>query len=188
MSNGDLLEVVFSNFEALLIQDTNILETVLTYCVTFNLFLQLSLLSLKMIVFYQGMNITYMGIEVDDFPDADISSYFRTCAEFLDDALLTHRGKVLVDSMMGVSRSAVLVAAYLMIFQNMSIIEALLEIRKKRAINPNEGFLKQLRQLNETLMEERDEDDDGTLSQCSIKLIQFGWNKKDAVAEDGVQT
>ncbi|XP_073697864.1 serine/threonine/tyrosine-interacting-like protein 2 [Garra rufa] len=114
------------------------------------------------------MNITYMGIEVDDFTDADISPHFRTCAEFIDDALLTHRGKVLVDSMMGVSRSAVLVAAYLMIFQNMSIMEALLEIRKKRAINPNEGFIKQLRQLNETLMEERDEDDDDTLSQCSV--------------------
>lgn len=76
-------------------------------------------------------------------------------------------GKVLVGSMMGVSRSAVLVAAYLMIFQNMSIIEALTSMRKKRAINPNEGFLKQLRELNETLMEERDEDDE-TLSQCSV--------------------
>ncbi|XP_056320307.1 serine/threonine/tyrosine-interacting-like protein 2 [Danio aesculapii] len=119
-------------------------------------------------LFYSGMNIHYMGIEVDDFPDADISAHFRSCAEFLDDALLTHRGKVLVDSMMGVSRSAVLVAAYLMIFQNMSIMEALLEIRKKRAISPNEGFIKQLRQLNETLMEERDEDDDETLSQCSV--------------------
>ncbi|KAK1802609.1 hypothetical protein P4O66_004251 [Electrophorus voltai] len=117
--------------------------------------------------FYQGMNITYKGIEVDDFPDADISPHLRTCAEFLDEALLTHRGKVLVDSMMGISRSAVLVAAYLMIFHNMTIMEALMEIRKKRAICPNEGFLKQLRELNETLMEERDDDDD-TLSQCSV--------------------
>lgn len=118
--------------------------------------------------FYQNMNITYMAIEIDDFSDSDITPHFRSCAEFLDDALLTHRGKVLVNSMMGVSRSAVLVAAYLMIFQNMSIMEALLEIRKKRAINPNEGFLKQLRQLNETLMEERDDEDDDTLSQCSV--------------------
>ncbi|XP_030634845.1 serine/threonine/tyrosine-interacting-like protein 2 [Chanos chanos] len=126
-------------------------------------------------VFYAGMNITYMGIEVDDFPEADISPHFRTAAEFLDEALLTHKGKVLVDSMMGVSRSAVLVAAYLMIFHNMSIMEALMEIRKKRPINPNEGFLKQLRELNETLMEERDEDDDETLSQCSVidtRLLQ----------------
>lgn len=70
-------------------------------------------------------------------------------------------------SMMGVSRSAILVAAYLMIFQHMSIMEALTSMRKKRPINPNEGFLKQLRELNENLMEERD-DDDETLSQCSV--------------------
>lgn len=42
--------------------------------------------------FYLGMNITYKGIEVDDFPDADISSHFRPTAEFLDEALLTHKG------------------------------------------------------------------------------------------------
>ncbi|CAJ1086882.1 inactive dual specificity phosphatase 27 isoform X1 [Xyrichtys novacula] len=117
--------------------------------------------------FYTSMNIQYMGIEVDDFPDADISVHFRPTAEFLDEALLTHKGKVLVVSMMGVSRSAVLVASYLMIFQHMTIMEALTSMRKKRAINPNEGFLKQLRELNENLMEERDDDDD-TLSQCSV--------------------
>ncbi|XP_046887384.1 serine/threonine/tyrosine-interacting-like protein 2 [Hypomesus transpacificus] len=117
--------------------------------------------------FYAGMNIQYMGIEVDDFADVDISPHFRTAAEFLDEALLTHKGKVLVDSMMGVSRSAVLVAAYLMIFHHMTIMEALTALRNKRAINPNEGFLKQLRQLNEALLEERDDDDD-TLSQCSV--------------------
>ncbi|XP_056157436.1 serine/threonine/tyrosine-interacting-like protein 2 [Lampris incognitus] len=117
--------------------------------------------------FYTGMNIQYMGIEVDDFTDVDISPHFRTTAEFLDEALLTHKGKVLVDSMMGMSRSAVLVASYLMIFQHMTIMEALTTLRKKRAISPNEGFLKQLREFNETLMEERDDDDD-TLSQCSV--------------------
>lgn len=69
---------------------------------------------------------------------------------------------------MGTSRSAVLVAAYLMIFHNMTIMEALMEIRKKRAITPNEGFLKQLRELNETLLEERGEDDDDSLSQSSV--------------------
>ncbi|XP_026216950.1 inactive dual specificity phosphatase 27 [Anabas testudineus] len=117
--------------------------------------------------FYAGMNIQYLGIEVDDFPDADISVHFRPTAEFLDEALLTHKGKVLVVSMMGVSRSAVLVTSYLMIFQHMTIMEALTSMRKKRAINPNEGFLKQLREFNENLMEERD-DDDETLSQCSV--------------------
>ena len=59
---------------------------------------------------------------------------------------------------MGVSRSAALVVAYLMIFHSMAVLEALVTVRKKRPIRPNDGFLKQLRELNEKLMEEREED------------------------------
>ncbi|XP_061082961.1 serine/threonine/tyrosine-interacting-like protein 2 [Conger conger] len=109
--------------------------------------------------FYKHMKIRYHGVEVDDFPYVDISLHFRKAAEFLDEALLTHQGKVLVNSVMGISRSAVLVAAYLMIFHHMTIMEALLVLRKKRPICPNEGFLKQLRQLNEALLQERDGDE-----------------------------
>ncbi|XP_072504845.1 serine/threonine/tyrosine-interacting-like protein 2 [Notamacropus eugenii] len=108
--------------------------------------------------FYNGLEIQYLGIEVDDFPEVDISQHFRKAAEFLDEALLTYRGKILVSSEMGISRSAVLVVAYLMIFHHMTILEALMTVRKKRAIYPNDGFLKQLRELNEKLMEERDQD------------------------------
>ncbi|NXY25139.1 DUS27 phosphatase, partial [Atrichornis clamosus] len=106
--------------------------------------------------FYNGLNIQYLGIEVDDFPDMDISKHFRPAAEFLDEALLTYRGRILVSSEMGISRSAVLVAAYLMIYHHMTILEALMTLRKKRAIYPNDGFLKQLRELNEQLLEERE--------------------------------
>ncbi|NWI96415.1 DUS27 phosphatase, partial [Pitta sordida] len=106
--------------------------------------------------FYNGLNIQYLGIEVDDFPDMDISKHFRPAAEFLDEALLTYRGRVLVSSEMGISRSAVLVAAYLMIYHHMNILQALMTLRKKRAIYPNDGFLKQLRELNEQLLEERE--------------------------------
>ncbi|NXC41184.1 DUS27 phosphatase, partial [Penelope pileata] len=122
--------------------------------------------------FYNGLNIQYMGIEVDDFPDMDISKHFRPAAEFLDEALLTYRGKILVSSEMGISRSAVLVAAYLMIYHHMTILEALMTLRKKRAIYPNDGFLKQLRELNEQLLEERElehtGDEDVTPSQSPV--------------------
>ncbi|XP_078512817.1 serine/threonine/tyrosine-interacting-like protein 2 [Lissotriton helveticus] len=123
--------------------------------------------------FYSGMDIHYLGIEVDDFPDCDISKHLRKGAEFLDEALLTYRGKVLVNSVMGTSRSAVMVAAYLMIFHHMTILEALMTIRKKRAIYPNDGFLKQLREINDNLLEEREEfeqesGDDETASQGSV--------------------
>ncbi|KAM3935840.1 serine/threonine/tyrosine-interacting-like protein 2 [Leptodactylus fuscus] len=122
--------------------------------------------------FYTGMEIQYLGVEVDDFPDCDISKFFRPAAEFLDEALLTYRGKVLVNSEMGMSRSAILVAAYLMIFHHMTILEALMTLRKKRAIYPNDGFIMQLRNLNEKLLEEREYsdigDDDDTNSQGSV--------------------
>ncbi|XP_053311466.1 serine/threonine/tyrosine-interacting-like protein 2 isoform X2 [Spea bombifrons] len=120
--------------------------------------------------FYSGTEIQYMGVEVDDFPDSDISKFFRPAAEFLDEALLTCRGKVLVNSEMGISRSAILVAAYLMIFHHMTISDALMTIRKKRAIYPNDEFIKQLRELNEKLLEEREysDDDDDNKSQESV--------------------
>ncbi|XP_016057844.1 PREDICTED: inactive dual specificity phosphatase 27 [Miniopterus natalensis] len=108
--------------------------------------------------FYSGLDIQYLGVEVDDFPEVDISRHFRKAAEFLDEALLTCRGKVLVSSEMGVSRSAVLVVAYLMIFHHMAVLEALMTVRRRRAIYPNDGFLRQLRELNERLMQERDEE------------------------------
>ncbi|NWX97478.1 DUS27 phosphatase, partial [Nothoprocta ornata] len=122
--------------------------------------------------FYNGLNIQYLGIEVDDFPDIDISKHFRPAAEFVDEALLTYRGKILVSSEMGISRSAVLVAAYLMIYHHMTILQALMTLRKKRAICPNDGFLKQLRELNEQLLEEREleniGDDELTPSQSPV--------------------
>lgn len=43
--------------------------------------------------FYTGLQIQYLGVEVDDFPEVDISQHFRKAAEFLDEALLTYRGK-----------------------------------------------------------------------------------------------
>ncbi|XP_077149862.1 serine/threonine/tyrosine-interacting-like protein 2 isoform X1 [Ranitomeya variabilis] len=122
--------------------------------------------------FYTGMEIQYMGVEVDDFPECDISKFFRPAAEFLDEALLTYRGKVLVNSEMGMSRAAILVAAYLMIFHHKTILEALMTLRKKRAIYPNDGFIMQLRDLNEKLLEEREYsdggDEDDSNSQSSV--------------------
>ena len=44
--------------------------------------------------FYSGLDIQYLGLEVDDFPEVDISRHFRKAAEFLDEALLTFRGEL----------------------------------------------------------------------------------------------
>lgn len=69
--------------------------------------------------------------------------------------LLYSIDKVLVHCVMGRSRSATLVLAYLMMKHSLSVVEAIEHVRQRRCILPNHGFLKQLRALDITLQEER---------------------------------
>lgn len=51
----------------------------------------------------------------------------------------------------GISRSATLVLAYLMLREGLTLVEALEAVRRHRNILPNAGFLNQLRQLDASL-------------------------------------
>lgn len=57
-------------------------------------------------------------------------------------------GKVLVHCHVGVSRSATLVLAYLMLKQNLSLVEAICAVKDNRGVIPNRGFLRQLIKLD----------------------------------------
>lgn len=59
--------------------------------------------------------------------------------------------KVLVHCVVGVSRSATLVLAYLMLHQQLSLQQAIITVRERRWIFPNRGFLRQLCQLDQQL-------------------------------------
>lgn len=58
------------------------------------------------------------------------------------------KGKILVHCQVGVSRSATIVLAYLMLKQNMTLAEAIKKVKERRGIYPNQGFLKQLINLH----------------------------------------
>ncbi|CAL8318334.1 unnamed protein product [Lota lota] len=104
--------------------------------------------------YYTGMNITYQGIEAHDSPSFDMSVHFYPSAEFIHKALCSG-GKVLVHCAVGVSRSATLVLAYLMIRQNLTLVEAIRTVKDHRGVTPNRGFLRQLSGLDGILRESR---------------------------------
>ncbi|RWS10833.1 dual specificity protein phosphatase 3-like isoform X1 [Dinothrombium tinctorium] len=104
--------------------------------------------------FYEGSGIKFMGIEALDMSSFHLSPYFEEAAEFIHDAV-QNNGRVYVHCLQGISRSATLVLAYLMIKCNLPVQEAVRVVRRNREIIPNQGFLKQLCVLNERLIHNR---------------------------------
>ena len=104
-------------------------------------------------------------IPVNDDPDEDLIDHFASTNQWIDNAI-ADGGKVLVhwyaplsplypsfevggvadgvDSLAGKSRSATIVAAYLMQRFNIGVEEALLQITEVRNVDPNTGFREQL--------------------------------------------
>ncbi|KAM9847345.1 dual specificity protein phosphatase 13B-like [Aulostomus maculatus] len=105
-------------------------------------------------LFYRDMSVDYYGIEADDAAEFILSPFFYPTARYIRAALSTG-GRVLVHCLMGVSRSATLVLAFLMIVEGLQLQEAVAAVRQHRDICPNPGFLQQLRSLDMRLERER---------------------------------
>uniref|UniRef100_A0A4W5QCW3 Dual specificity protein phosphatase n=1 Tax=Hucho hucho TaxID=62062 RepID=A0A4W5QCW3_9TELE len=106
--------------------------------------------------FYAGSGITYHGIQANDKPQFNLSTFFEEGADFIEKALAHNngKGKVYVHCREGYSRSPTIVIAYLMLRHKLDARVAVATVRLKREIGPNDGFLRQLCQLNEKLSKE----------------------------------
>ncbi|XP_039643288.1 dual specificity phosphatase 29-like isoform X2 [Perca fluviatilis] len=98
--------------------------------------------------YYRDTKITYHGVEAFDMPTFNLSPFFYPAANFIKNALSSPTGKVFVHCAMGLSRSSTLVLAYLMIYENMTLVDAIKAVSANRNISPNNGFLEQLRELD----------------------------------------
>ncbi|CAL8092773.1 unnamed protein product [Orchesella dallaii] len=96
----------------------------------------------------------FIGIPALDLPSYKISQWFEESSQFIHDALKA-KGKVLVHCQVGVSRSATLVIAYLMIKHGIVAVDAVQLVGARRAIFPNDGFLKQICELDYRLRHPR---------------------------------
>jgi len=88
--------------------------------------------------------ILYKCCHLMDMPNQDLLSCLDECLSFIVEALDDENCSVLVHCEMGVSRSASVVTAYLMLKFEWSVTEALAFIQRSRFVMPNDGFLEQL--------------------------------------------
>ncbi|XP_013384638.1 dual specificity protein phosphatase 3-like [Lingula anatina] len=102
-------------------------------------------------VMYRDLGVKFKAIEATDQMNFDLSPYFEETANFIEEAI-TSGGRILVHCREGVSRSAAITLAYLMLKKHMTVQQAVRTVRKKREICPNDGFLLQLCYLNDKLL------------------------------------
>ncbi|XP_056910734.1 dual specificity phosphatase 29-like isoform X2 [Takifugu flavidus] len=105
--------------------------------------------------YYGDMDVVYHGVVAEDIPTFDLSQHFYSAARFIKETLRNPQNKLLVHCVMGRSRSATLFLAYLMICENMTLVDAIEQVKTRRRIVPNWGFLKQLRELDTQLQDGR---------------------------------
>ena len=110
--------------------------------------------SLSILSYYNAKNIDFMYIYIYDNENVDISKYFDSTFNFIEKHI-AKKENVLVHCYAGISRSPTIVLNYIIrdIYQSKNIIKpcacsvvdyVLNVVKKKRPINPNEGFMKQL--------------------------------------------
>lgn len=113
-------------------------------------------------------DFTYKYLPVRDIDYEDISIYFDETSKFIDEAI-KNNGKVLVHCMFGASRSATIVAAYI-IYKGKGKVTAEQSIKylknKREAVRPNGSFVYQLQQYHK-LIKERENKNDNKIENSS---------------------
>ena len=90
-------------------------------------------------------------VQVEDLGSEDLYNHFEDCISFIEEALDSNGG-VLVHCVAGVSRSATVVAAFLVAKEHLNSNDALIKVKERRpTINPNDGFVLQLTRFSEYL-------------------------------------
>ena len=98
--------------------------------------------------FYPDL-FTYKILYLDDAIDEDLLCWLKEAFDFIDSA----KNNIYVHCVMGVSRSASVVIAYLMYKNKMKYDDAFDFVQSKRKeISPNTGFQRQLKQFEKILL------------------------------------
>jgi protein-tyrosine phosphatase len=93
-------------------------------------------------------DLSYLQLEMHGAPDEDLKKYIPNCFEFIEKS-----EKTFIHCAGGKSRSASIVIGYLMYKKKISYEEAYNLVKEKRKkINPNENFVKQLKNMEKDFL------------------------------------
>ncbi|KAF8523510.1 protein-tyrosine phosphatase-like protein [Hysterangium stoloniferum] len=119
-------------------------------------------------------NVTYHRLSLNDSVSSSISEITDAACEVIDGAIASKKntGKILVHCSAGISRSPMVVAAYLMKRKGMTLKAALGQIIQVRPqISLNAGFLEQLKEMEMELY-----------GSCSLEVDELPRREKDRLA------
>ena len=98
-------------------------------------------------------------VPIQDHPFVELASHLPRTTAWIANALRDPHARVLVHCVQGISRSATVVAAYLMATTGVSPVAAVARVKELRGCaNPNEGFRVQLLEYEQCLLKSRTRD------------------------------
>ena len=113
--------------------------------------------------------INYFQVKVNDFPNFNISLFFNKTNEFINKAKLSG-GNILIHCQLGISRSTTCLIAYMIKNMGYSTVTAMQFIKNKRPqIMPNFGFLQQLKNYEQRLKFENNNELNDNISNNNSK-------------------
>ena len=110
---------------------------------------------------YFPETFVYKTIPLIDSPSENIFKYFDSTNKYIDDAIHNQEGKILVHCICGASRSATILASYIIYKAKgkVNVSDALKYLKQKRElVDPNPGYIKQLEKYSKIIKERAEMD------------------------------
>ena len=121
--------------------------------------------------------INYFKAKINDFPNFNISLFFNKTNDFINEAKLSGKN-ILIHCQLGISRSTTCLIAYMIKYLGYNTVSAMQFIKNKRPqIMPNFGFLQQLKNYEERIKLEKNNELEENINNKKFIKTELRFNE-----------